>query len=127
MHNVLFTDPEVQSSESEENEHTSKEDNVATINLEEKLHAMQSYEVRKRKVAHFDDNSDPINIKRSVSHQLKLAECFASIENGDQEILSYMPSVPTTLSGVKGLAELLRYLIELKTAKEVVGVKHFFM
>jgi len=56
-----------------------------------------------------------------------MAECFASIENGDQEILSYTPSVPTTLSGVKGLAELLRYLIELKTAKEVVGVKHFFM
>jgi len=34
---------------------------------------------------------------------------------------------PSTLSGVKGLAELLRYLIELKTAKELAGIKYSFM
>lgn len=68
----MFTDPEIQSSESDENDFTSKGDNAAMINLEEKMHALKSYKtkVKKRQVAHFDKKSDHDDIIKSVTQPI---------------------------------------------------------
>jgi hypothetical protein len=81
---------------------------------------------RKRKVAHLDLNEDhesSIRKNATKTEKIHAAECFASfLETGGEKTSSYTPVPPKTLSGVKGLAALLKYLIELKTVHEVEGI-----